>query len=156
MVIVFILISIVMIIIGGILLSRDTAIAEESTLGQVLTVVGYIFLILSILTGAILGFVLANRMIVDDTILLYSEENKKIEEQVAEIVDGYLEYEQETVQNIKPESAIVIAQTYPALLSNTLVQRQIDLYINNNSEIKQLEKEKLSYRIVAFWLYFGK
>ena len=101
MVIVFILISIVMIIIGGILLSRDTAIAEESTLGQVLTVVGYIFLILSILTGAILGFVLANRMIVDDTILLYSEENKKIEEQVAEIVDGYLEYEQETVQKYK-------------------------------------------------------
>ena len=44
---------------------------------------------------------------------------------------------------------------YPEIKSDDLVTRQINLYIENNKQIKSLKSQKLNYHLMAWWLYFG-
>ena len=44
---------------------------------------------------------------------------------------------------------------YPELKSDNLVTKQIELYVENNKQIKKLKSEKLDYNLMAWWLYFG-
>lgn len=104
----------------------------------------------------VLSITLSNRGIVDDKIAMYQEENTNIEEQIAATVKQYQEYETEIFTEVKPESSITLVALYPELKSDTLVQKQIEVYTANNQKIKELKEEKLNYKPMAWWLYFGK
>lgn len=104
----------------------------------------------------VLSIILSNRGIVDDKIAMYQEENTNIEEQIAATVKQYQEYETEIFTEVAPESSITLVALYPELKSDTLVQKQIEVYTANNQKIKELKEKKLNYKPMAWWLYFGK
>ena len=96
----------------------------------------------------------------DQKIQMCEEENKKIELQVELVVNQYLEYEQGIVDKIdiseySGDKLLLISQLYPDLKANTLLQQQLELYVKNNDEIRQLKLDKLNNSKWKFWLYFG-
>ena len=96
-------------------------------------------------------------MVIDDKIALYQEENAEIEKEITTIVENYMDYEQETFAKFKPEATdvLVLVNTYPELKSDTMVTKQIEIYVDNQYQIKQLKEDKLDYKVLAWWLYFG-
>ena len=118
-------------------------------LGGIATIGGFMFTIFIITE-------VASSLPIDDKIAMYQEENAKIESQVADIVERYMEYETETFEIKTDDSYIVVASLYPELKSNTLVKSQIEVFVDNNNKIKELKEEKIGYSIARWWLYFGK
>lgn len=133
---------------------------KYGTCKDVLETVSIIFGVLMII-GGLAGTIfisteVASSLPIDDKIAMYEEENVKIEAQVADIVERYMEYETETFDIKADDSYIVIASLYPELKSNTLVESQIDVYVKNNDKIKELREAKIGSSIARWWLYFGK
>lgn len=75
-------------------------------------------------------------------IQVYTEQNKDIENKVAIVVDKYLKHEKDTYAELKPETKITLASTYPELQSNQLVQQQIKLYNENNKKLTNCKLQK--------------
>ena len=102
-----------------------------------------------------MGVLYSQTRVIDDKISLYQEENTKIEEQINIVVEKYQTYEKGTFENCKIEDPTMVFVMYPELKSDNLVTEQINLYIENNKQIKKLKSEKLDYNLMAWWLYFG-
>lgn len=94
--------------------------------------------------------------IIDERINLYSNQNKEIEQKVETTIKQYMEYENKTFVQLKPEEYVNLINLYPELKSDELLQKEIKLYIKNNNEILDLKQEKLNGTIYKWWLYFGK
>lgn len=92
----------------------------------------------------------------DEKIEMYQEENAKIEQQIANVVEQYQKYESDIFMEIKPESAIEMIALYPELKSDTLVKSQIEVYVANNETIKYWKGILIDRSIVHWLLYFGK
>lgn len=92
---------------------------------------------------------------IDDKILMYQEENLKIETQMEELVTQYMKYESDTFKEIKQESAITLVSLYPELKSDKLIEKQLEIYAENNNKIKELKEKKLNEKIYKWWIYFG-
>lgn len=93
---------------------------------------------------------------VNDTIVMYQEENAAIEEQIGQLVENYMDYETDTFSNLKGESSIVLISMYPELKSDKLVEAQIDAYMDNSKEIKHLKETAIGLSKSKWLLYFGK
>lgn len=89
----------------------------------------------------------------DNRLEIYTQENKQIEQEISAIVSKYQSYEGEVFKECASPTALI--QMYPELKSDTMVQKQIDLYIANNQEIKNLKISKTYLNIYKWWLYFG-
>lgn len=89
-------------------------------------------------------------------IKMYQEENQKIEEQVDVLVKQYMEYEGKTLTEFKSKSSIALVSLYPELKSDTLISKQIEVYIANNNKIKELKEFEIEMKIGKWLLYFGK
>ena len=89
-------------------------------------------------------------------IKMYQEENQKIEKQVDVLVKQYMEYEGKTLTEFKSESSIALVSLYPELKSDTLISKQIEVYIANNNKIKELKEYEIEMKIGKWLLYFGK
>lgn len=93
---------------------------------------------------------------------MYEEENNNIQNSVSQIVESYKNYEQntysESLKSIDTNNTdiIVLTQLYPELKSNEMVNKQIDIYQENNNKIKDLKEERINNEIAKWWLYFGK
>ena len=88
---------------------------------------------------------------------MYQEENKKIEQDIDRIVQEYLEHEQDTFSGLKPEdSSITLITLFPELKSDSLVQKQLEIYTKNNAQIKELKEEKINLSTTKWILYFGR
>lgn len=120
-----------------------------------LNIVGGTVLIVSIIVTIIIGIEYSGHMTIDERIELYRQENANIESQMSVIVSEYMGFETETLEKFKNENSTTLVSLYPELKSNTLVTKQLELYIQNNQVIKSLECERLKYRIYAWWLFFG-
>lgn len=100
--------------------------------------------------------------VADKKIVMYEEENKNIQTQIAEIVKNYQDYEKntytESLKNIELSNTdvVVLAQLYPDLKSNEMVNKQIEIYQENNKKIKELKEQKINKEISKWWLYFGE
>lgn len=94
--------------------------------------------------------------ILDQEIAMYQEENTVIESQIETLVTKYMNYEQETFEKCNAESMMTLVDLYPELKSDTLVSKQIDVYLANNEKIKSLKHTKLSISVYRWWLYFGR
>lgn len=94
--------------------------------------------------------------IIDEKINVYSNQNKEIEQKVETTIKQYMEYENKTFVQLKPEEYVNLINLYPELKSDELLQKEIKLYIKNNNEILDLKQEKLNGTIYKWWLYFGK
>lgn len=92
---------------------------------------------------------------VDERITMYQEENTKIEEQIADVVKQYQKYESDIIAEVAPESSMTLVALYPELKADTLVQKQIEVYTENNEKIKELREEQINGCVARWWLYFG-
>ena len=150
MILVFLVVSILLIILGYFLSLKDEnsgfSFCLVGTIITIITVIAILFLIVSV----------SDSFTIDEKIEMYQKENQNIETSITKVVENYKDYEKEIFENVKPEEVITIAtQIYPELKSNTLVEKQIDVYLKNNKKIKSLKEDKINYKICKWWLYFG-
>ena len=118
-------------------------------LDTIFKVLGLTILVIVIVFGLILcGLYTSSGSIVDEKIAMYEEENIKIENQIDIIVKEYQKYEVEVYDTM------TAAMLFPELTSNTLVQKQIEIYVNNNQQIKALKVEKFKHELYGWWLFF--
>ena len=125
------------------------------------TIAGFssFFLIGSMIAVGILWAKVANGYVIDAKIAMYEEENSRIEESIDTLVSNYLEYEQRTFAEFKPDGqkdVVILMSLFPELKADTLVQAQMGVYIENNQHIKELREEKINLLKLRWLLYFGK
>ena len=121
----------------------------NTDLDNIFKALGLTILVIVIAFGLILcSFQTSSGSIVDEKIAMYEEENIKIENQIDIIVKEYKKYEVEVYDTM------TAAMLFPELTSNTLVQKQIEIYVNNNQQIKELKAEKLKHELYGWWLFF--
>lgn len=129
--------------------AKDIFVSGDAGVGIFMTIVG---IVAAIILAAILCMWRPN---IDEKIVLYQEENVKIEEQIASIVSDYQEYELGIIRECAPDKAVTLISLYPELKSDTLVAKQIDTYVENNNKIKQLKEEQINQKIVGWWFNFN-
>lgn len=121
----------------------------------ILTGIGAFLLGAALIAGFFIWVVCGALSTVDNRIEMYQEENAKIEEQISVAVQQYQDYETEIFNDLKPESAVTLVSLYPELKSDSLVQKQLDVYLANNQKIKELKEEKIMGSVTRWWGYFG-
>lgn len=129
---------------------------DKDTIGTSLQIIGAIIIIISIIASIILFIFVIDRVGIEKNIAMYEEENTKIEQQIADVVTQYQEYEAGIFTEVAPESAMTLVALYPELKSDTLVQSQIEVYSDNNKQIKELKCKAINASVIRWWLYFGK
>lgn len=105
--------------------------------------------------GMFLGISVSNGKTIDEKIVMYQEENNKIEKQIDTLVSNYMNYESNTYEKFKSESSITLVSMYPELKSDKLVEEQISVYEENNKKIRELKEDKIDLKVKKWWLYFG-
>lgn len=95
---------------------------------------------------------------VDARRLVLEEQNQIVLSQIEPLVQQALEYEANTYKDFKLDAAKVIAftQLYPNLRANSFLNKQIDIILANQEEIKQLKLDKASLNAYHFWLWTPK
>lgn len=116
---------------------------------------GTIFIICLIAVAIFTGLVVNGRTI-NSKIQMYSEENRKIEEDLNALVEQYMSYESDTYGELKNGSSITVVSLYPELKSDSLVAKQIEVYIKNDDKIKSLKEKLINVSNYKWWLYFGQ
>lgn len=103
----------------------------------------------------IVGVSVTNGRTLDAKIAMYTEENIKIEESMNVLVEQYMNYESDTYGTLKNESSITLVSLYPELKADTLVEKQIEVYLDNNKQIRKLKEKQINLSVKKWWLYFG-
>ena len=143
----------ILMIIGGCILDGKTGVDSDICFGisGIGMVVGFFFFFCLI----IVGVNVISLSVIDDRIVLYEEENARIEQQIADVVEQYQKYETDIFREVAPESAVTMVSLYPELKSDSLVQAQIEVYTENNKTIRDLRDKQIKGNVYRWWLYFG-
>lgn len=147
-----------LVLLGALLLIRNDDEWDctwKTFVGSILAAISGLGLLIATVSVPILIGEIAELNVIDDKIAMYQEENTRIEEQIATVVEQYQEYETEIFTSVAPESSITLVAMYPDLKSDTLVQSQIETYTANNQKIKELKESKITGSVKRWWLYFG-
>lgn len=123
---------------------------DKETIGTSLQIIGGIIITISTITSIILFISVIDRVGIDKKIDMYEEENTKIEQQIADVVTQYQEYEAGIFTEVTPESAMTLVALYPELKSDTLVQSQIEVYADNNKQIKELKCKAINTSVIRW------
>ena len=154
MILVILVIGILMVTLGIVL--YDKLDYGKDKIGEIFQIIGTVVTIISTIVTIVLLVCVLNRVNIDKKIAIYEEENTKIEQQIADTVKQYQEYETGIFTEVAPESSITLVALYPELKSDTLVQSQIEVYVENNKTIKELKSSAINAPVYRWWLYFGK
>ena len=142
----------ILLFIGGLVLEKlDFDYDLSFAIGAIGMIVGFFTLIGLI----IVGINVKSLSVIDDRIAMYEEENSRIEQQVADVVEQYQKYETDIFREVAPESAVTMVSLYPELKSDSLVQAQIEVYTENNKTIRDLRDKQIKGNVYRWWLYFG-
>jgi hypothetical protein len=92
---------------------------------------------------------------INSRLSVLEEQNTTVLTQIEPLVQQALEYESNTYKDFKLDAAKVIAftQLYPDLKANSFLNKQIDIILANQEEIKQLKLAKASLNAYHFWLW---
>ena len=123
---------------------------------EFLVFTGSFFLLMAMIGIAACGGHIVNGRTLEAKIVMYTEENAKIEEQMDSLVASYMDYESDTYGELHGENSITLISLYPELKADALVEKQIEVYIENNEKIKMLKNDLLSISNYKWWVYFGK
>ena len=122
----------------------------------ILTFITGVMVVCSLAVGVYLWYECSKLTVIDERITMYTEENKNIEEQISLAIKNYQDHEADVFGDLKPESIITLVTNYPELKSDRLIQGQLEVYVENNKEIKSLREEKINGSVIRWWGYFGK
>ena len=128
----------------------------DNDIGEVFSGFG-LFISVVALIGIIINIgILINGRTLDDKIAMYEQENAAIEQSVDVLVKDYYRHESDTYSSLIPENAVLFASAYPELQSNELATKQLEIYVENNNNIKELKKDQINLYKNRFCLYFGR
>lgn len=102
----------------------------------------------SLIIGGFYSLFLMSALSTREELNVYTEQNKEIESKLKTTLDNYLEHENEVFKGNKNDDAIYLISLYPELKSDKLVKQQIEVYIDNNNEIKN---KKASVAKIGFY-----
>ena len=143
----------ILMIIGGCILDRKTGVDSDICFG--ISGIGMVVGFFALVGLIIVGVNVKSLSVIDDRIVMYEEENTRIEQQIADVVEQYQKYETDIFREVAPESAVTMVSLYPELKSDSLVQAQIEMYTENNKTIKDLRDKQIKGNVYHWWLYFG-
>lgn len=138
-------------------LSRDKSkyTEAEEIITSTICICGIVGIIVcSCVTFNMMSKYLPQRGIISQQIVMYEEENSKIEKSIEAAVLQYEDYEKDTYTNItnKSEDVELLVQFYPQLKSNSLVKEQIKTYRDNTNQIKKLKSKQIELQKYKWWL----
>ena len=151
MVIVIFAVALLLVFVGLKLMDK-----ELIFVGMLVSVISAIIAIVAFITFIVLCVKVSELGVLDQKIQMYEEENARIEAQISEAVTQYQAYEKEVFVEVAPESAVTLVALYPELKADTLVQKQVEIYIKNNETIKGLKEKQINGTVLKWWLYFGR
>lgn len=141
--------------ISGLLVLRLTEYGEENPYSYIGIAVGGIFLLAVIVVMICGGVNIVQGKVIDEKIEMYQEENQSIEDNITRTVERYLEHEQNVYESLQGEDIQTLLVVYPEIKSNELVSYQLEVFVQNNTKIKELKEQKLNINVWKFWVYFG-
>lgn len=162
MLIIFMIIALCLIV-GGALMVRSSYkngkynVRESLQYGGIAEIIcGGIMALVVIIVVCVLMNNLLETSVVNQRIEMYQQENTIIEGQIETVVKQYQEYESGIITEVgDKESYITLVSLYPDLKADELVNKQIEVYLNNNKTIVGLNNQLLNEKIYRWWLYFG-
>lgn len=114
----------------------------------------YIFIFVSLcLFAASLFFVILYSTSTQN-LELYQNENIIIEEKITNTVSTYMKYEKDTFVELKDQDIVSLISLFPELKSDTLVQKQMDVYMYNHKQIVECKKNVIllnMWKNIVFW-----
>ena len=143
----------ILMIVGGFILDEKTGVDSDICFG--ISGIGMVVGFFALLGLIIVGVNVKSLSVIDDRIAMYEEENTRIEQQIADVVEQYQKYETDIFMEVAPESAVTMVSLYPELKSDSLVQAQIEVYTENNKTIIDLRDKQIKGNVYRWWLYFG-
>ena len=143
----------ILMIVGGCILDEKTGVDSGICFG--ISGIGMVVGFFALLGLIIVGVNVKSLSVIDDRITMYEEENTRIEQQIADVVEQYQKYETDIFREVAPESAVTMVSLYPELKSDSLVQAQIEVYTENNKTIRDLRDKQIKGNVYRWWLYFG-
>ena len=157
MILVILALCIVLVVVGILVacISDDYCSEGLEFCGCGATAIGIVGVVVSLIALVCLCVSVSNLKVIDEKINMYQEENTKIEQQIDTAVKSYQDYESNIITECTPSSSITLVALYPELQADTLVQKQIDVYIQNNEKIKELKEKEINGSVTRWWLYFG-
>lgn len=130
-------------------------ITKDKETSEILVCIGLmVFVTISFISTFCLTEVI-NARDIEKQIAMYKEENQVIEQQINTLVENYMTYEGQTFKEFAPEDSMALVSLYPELKSDQLVMRQMDVYTENNKQIKCLKEKLIDVNSTKWWLYFG-
>ena len=117
-----------------------------------------IFAVFFFVTALVVGLYNYDNTTINSRLVVLEEQNEVVLSQIEPLVQQALEYESNTYKDFKLDAAKVIAftQLYPDLKANDFLNKQIDIILHNQQEIKQLKLDKASLNAYHFWLWTPK
>ena len=143
----------ILMIVGGFIFDEKTGVDSDLCFG--ISGIGMVVGFFALLGLIIVGVNVKSLSVIDDRIAMYEEENTRIEQQIADVVEQYQKYETDIFREVAPESAVTMVSLYPELKSDSLVQAQIEVYTENNKTIRDLRDKQIKGNVYRWWLYFG-
>lgn len=144
-----------LILVLSVIMIASTVFIEDKDASDVIAGIGcIIFFIVSILSILSLSEVIDARD-TEKQIVMYQEENAVIEQQISTLVENYMAYEGETLKEFSVKDGMSLISLYPELKSDNLVIKQMDIYTENNKQIKKLKERLIDVNSIRWWLYFG-
>ena len=137
--------------------NRDKIRTSKSADEFILTMLGELSLIF--LLGIII-FMQAKGMVelpsYDERIIAYEEKNHAIEDELLEIIRAYKDYEQTiSTESLSRANVVMAVSFFPGLAENEVVQKKIDVYLENEKEVERLEAVKMEVNDNRWLLCFG-
>lgn len=128
---------------------------DDSPYGYIGSIFGGLLSLVSFIVLLVGGVTISKGRVIDQKITMYEEENARIEYNITESVEKYLEHEYNIYDSLQGDNIEVLLVAYPQIKSDTLVEKQLEIFISNNDKIKQLKEERLNIQVWRFWVYFG-
>ena len=149
---IFILVAIAIVFLGYIISERF----DFFTFGTIICAIGVVsVIILTIASFVLIGFC-AEVAVIDEKIEMYEVENAKIEQQMTVIVQNYQKHEAEIFGEVTEKNVMSLVTLYPELRSDSLVEKQMEVYYDNYEKITELKEDQIMASVYRWWVYFGK
>lgn len=148
-------ICIVMVVVGVLIYCKNRFKGLENV-GKAIAAIGAALGVAIVIAIIFVGVAVSKGAVLDEKVIMYTEENIAIEQRIADVVAQYQVYERGIFTEVTPDSAITLVALYPDLKSDTLVAAQLEAYVANNNVIKQLKASAIDLTVDRWWLYFGQ
>jgi hypothetical protein len=114
-----------------------------------------VFLFITVIAAGIYNY---DKSTINSRLTILEEQNQVVLSQIEPLVQQALDYESNTYKDFKLDASKIVAftQLYPDLKANDFLNKQIDIILANQEEIKQLKLDRASLNAYHFWLWTPK